>query len=96
MPNFIAEYDISYTYCHNHHPRISTSAVYSFLGRRFRNRGWFRSQYSVWRRNHTSLAQARRELTEIRNRVEAHYAAGAVGIFLRFHFQRHNQHNVLR
>ena len=54
MPSFILQYDMNYEYFEEEDAK-TPPAVYSAIARKLKNLGWYRTQYSVWRRDRISF-----------------------------------------
>ena len=94
MFSYICEYDLDVVYCRNR--GIARQQVYIALREKLEARNYFRSQYSVWKKHHTTFAQEFEELSLIANEIEAQFFQGEQGIFKHFEFQRFTQQTTIR
>ncbi len=89
MPSFICQYDLNTVYCESEH--VSPSSVYRLLASKLRQRGWFRSQFSVWKKLQASRDEVDEDLNQIANEIEERFFNGNQGIFRAFEYQKFTQ-----
>jgi len=61
-----------------------------------RARGWFRSQFSVWKKIQAIRQEVENELIEIAEGIEDRFFNGEEGVFSAFEFQRYVQQTFIR
>jgi hypothetical protein len=107
--NWTAFYDLDYNFCRSYNPPIVPDSVYSYISARFRERQWYRIQYSVWARDNAPRAVVALEVLQIMRATEEKFTANAAngyvgidpgiilpGVFSRFEAQPRLTSMVLR
>jgi len=95
MPfSYICEYDLDVVYCREQ--GVARGRVYYALGKKLHERNYFRSQYSVWKKHHTTHGEVLEESSLIAEEIEAQFFEGEQAIFKHFEFQRFTQQTSIR
>ncbi len=92
--SYICQYDLNTIYCESEH--VSPSSVYRLLATKLLQRGWFRSQKSVWKKLQAQRQEVDEDLKQIANEIEEHFFNGNQGIFRAFEYQQFIQPAFVR
>eukprot|EP01031_Cornospumella_fuschlensis_P024839 gene24839-30013_t len=79
MPSYTCEYDLNTVTVED------KSSVYNSLAARLRNRGWVRTQFSVWKKLKTSREVAEDDLNQIAAKIEIRF----------FHDKRYSEDQII-
>ena len=91
--NFVLQYDLSTTFTEeNGYP---SSTVYEYIARLLQDRGYTRHQYSCWRRENISIAEAANDADYIAQRMEIRFGP-APGICIALHYEQRIGFYVVR
>jgi hypothetical protein len=93
MPDFVIQYDLRTQFIDNN--GYSRSTVYDYIARRLQSRGYYRHQYSCFRIEGITLAQAHVDCGNIAAEIEARFPP-APGISIAFHYEQRTGFYVVR
>ncbi len=75
---------------------VNICSVYRLLASKLRQRGWFRTQYSVWKKLQVERPEVHEDINEIANEIEERFFNGNEGIFKAFEYQQFIQPTIVR